>query len=111
MILRINPKIGSHGIHPPFTDMTFKRIFGQEANKSLIIEEMTTLEIVADEASMTDEERARYESELKRDTDNRYALKGEREKDLKEGREEGMKEGEYHKSVEIAKKYAKHRSL
>ena len=106
----------------PFTDWGFKRLFGQEFSKDLLISFLNDLfegefqvrdvsfkdkEQLADSRCLSKEEMGKYE-ESQRQVDNynlgMYSawLEGN-EKGIKQGIEQGIEQGELAKSLDVAK--------
>ena len=92
----------------PFVDMAFKRIFGREESKRLMIDFLNAvigdknpvlvdLENAATRLGMTFDEEVAYQRALKRMWDYDAVMEGEREyaraKGLEEGLEQGLAEG------------------
>lgn len=79
----------------PFTDFGFKKLFGEEANKDLLLDFIETL--FEEIAKYNPKERQNYENSLKhyRDMENSLDLKYEKGKKegLKKGKAQGLKEG------------------
>ena len=100
----------------PFCDVGFKRIFGQEYSKPLLIsflnnalknmEQLITnlpwagqdsvfaqLATIADISSLTKEDRMRYDSSIKKFRDTINVMEGAKEEGFEKGRAEGRAEG------------------
>jgi predicted transposase YdaD len=74
----------------PFTDFGFKKLFGTEANKDLLIDFLNSLFQISAVQNLSPEEKERYESSLKFYHDTKNVIDTAKE----EGRVEGRLEGE-----------------
>lgn len=101
----------------PFVDMAFKRIFGREESKRLMIDFLNAvigdknpvlvdLENAATRLGMTFDEEVAYQRALKRMWDYDAVMEGEREyaraKGLEEGLEQGLAEGREEERLSMA---------
>lgn len=92
----------------PHTDFGFKRLFGTEFNKELLISFLNALfrgeQTVTDVTYLNPEQLKLYEDNLKayRDIDN--AIKTAEKEKFAEGLAEGLAEGEKKKAQEVAKR-------
>ena len=73
----------------PFTDVGFKRIFGQEISKPV-----RKLSEIAEVASLNKEERQLYDESLRQYRDTIIVMEGQYLEGEKKGRAEGIAEGE-----------------
>ena len=83
----------------PLSDFGFKLLFGSEPNKELLISFLNELFKIAEVSKLSKEEYMSYERSLMAKWDEYARDKSATEKGL----QEGIKKGEYNKSVEVVK--------